>query len=81
MHITTGGTFGFRDQILGIIKNMKATVQCTFVTATIPEPIFLDLQSLFTNITLVAGPALHRSAPGKFSLRTALRQLRPPVLD
>lgn len=60
-----GETFGFRDEILEIIKNMQATTQCTFVTATIPEPIFLDLQSLFSNITLVAGPALHRSAPGE----------------
>lgn len=46
---------------------MNADTRFAFITATIPEPIYLDIQTLFSNITLVMGPGLHRSAPGSIN--------------
>ncbi|GMH37460.1 hypothetical protein BSKO_05333 [Bryopsis sp. KO-2023] len=62
--VLLGEAFDFRSMTLKLIESLTSSIQFVFVTATVPNAIYVDLQSLFSNLALVLGPGLHRSAPG-----------------
>ncbi len=56
----TGATADFVQQVAPIQAATGPSTRFLFVTATLPEQIWLDLQLQFPGIQLAAGPRLHR---------------------
>jgi ATP-dependent RNA helicase DDX18/HAS1 len=63
--VLLGGGGAFQEEVTPLVERSKRLV---FVTATLPEPVFLHLKTLFPGIVPAVGPNLHRIATGALRL-------------
>lgn len=63
--VLLGGQGAFAEEVAPLVARCGRTV---FVTATLPEPMFLQLKSLYPGLVAAVGPNLHRISTGTFQL-------------
>lgn len=54
----------FAAEVLPLVDSAPEEATVVFVTATLPEPVFVKLKALFPGIVAAVGPNLHKIAPG-----------------
>ncbi|CAL8471592.1 g11134 [Coccomyxa elongata] len=62
--VLLGDTFAFAQQVAPLRSAAPESTRFVLVTATLAEPVYLQLQQDFPGITPAFGPGLHRTAPG-----------------
>ena len=64
--VLMGGQGAFAQEVAPLVAMCARTV---FVTATLPEPMFVHLKSLYPDLIAAVGPNLHRISTGMLSPR------------
>lgn len=59
--VLLGGQGAFAQEVAPLVVRGARTV---FVTATLPEPLFVHLKSLYPDLVAAVGPNLHRISTG-----------------
>jgi hypothetical protein len=59
--VLMGSQGGFVEEVMPLVARSDRAV---FVTATLPEQMFLHLKSLFPDLVAALGPNLHRISTG-----------------
>lgn len=62
--VLLGDASAFADQVRPLRAAAPPAARFVFVTATIPDPVFAELEYEFPGIVAAFGPGLHRTAPG-----------------
>lgn len=60
-----GDTALFREQVLSLKEAAPPATRFVLVTATLPSHVAGMLSAEFPGLSLVKGPGLHRTAPGR----------------
>lgn len=63
-----GDASAFAEQVRPLQASAPPSTRFVFVTATIPDYVFSDLELDFPGIVAAFGPGLHRTAPGSLGL-------------
>lgn len=62
--VLLGDQAAFAEEVLPIKGLCPEATQFVFVTATMPEHVFQDIEAYFAGIVGALGPGLHRTSPG-----------------
>eukprot|EP00892_Ulva_mutabilis_P011261 jgi/Ulvmu1/8507/UM044_0041.1 len=62
--VLLGDQGAFAAEVLPLVDSAPEEASIVFVTATLPEPVFVKLKGLFPGILAAIGPNLHKIAPG-----------------